>query len=205
MSTIATTIRLRPDVKRALNQAIIPPLNQTYIIDQALRHYLGMDTTAAIPIAGPKPPSMPNKVKSKQFVRPSKLELSDYFYNKGCIQEPEEQAQAFMDHYDSNGWRIGGKTPMKSWQAAVRNWLRGKKQRETNKRGYQDDKNKSAAQKLYEARAAQQHGAANAGSSMDQAGRGLWTHVHQGPPGRTNPGMGDIIDGAYTAASRPRD
>lgn len=29
--------------------------------------------------------------------------------------------QKFIDHYTSNGWRVG-KTPMKNWQAAVRTW-----------------------------------------------------------------------------------
>ena len=26
-----------------------------------------------------------------------------------------------MDYYDSNGWKVG-KSPMKDWQAACRNW-----------------------------------------------------------------------------------
>lgn len=29
----------------------------------------------------------------------------------------------FYDYYESNGWRVG-KTPMKDWQAAIRNWVR---------------------------------------------------------------------------------
>jgi hypothetical protein len=34
------------------------------------------------------------------------------------------EAEKFCDHYDSNGWKVGGKSPMKDWKAAVRNWLR---------------------------------------------------------------------------------
>ena len=32
-------------------------------------------------------------------------------------------AHRFYDYYESNGWRVG-KTPMKDWQAAIRNWVR---------------------------------------------------------------------------------
>lgn len=32
-------------------------------------------------------------------------------------------APRFYDYYESNGWRVG-KTPMKDWQAAIRNWVR---------------------------------------------------------------------------------
>ena len=32
-------------------------------------------------------------------------------------------AHRFYDYYESNGWRVG-KTPMKDWRAAIRNWVR---------------------------------------------------------------------------------
>src|SRR5262252_184499 len=31
--------------------------------------------------------------------------------------------QAFIDHYESNGWKVG-RTQMVDWKAAVRNWRR---------------------------------------------------------------------------------
>ena len=47
------------------------------------------------------------------------------------------QAEAFYDHFNSNGWRVGGKAQMRDWKAAARNWKRNigkfdgnKKQRE---------------------------------------------------------------------------
>lgn len=33
-------------------------------------------------------------------------------------------AETFHDHFTSNGWRVGGKAPMKDWQSAMRNWQR---------------------------------------------------------------------------------
>ncbi len=38
------------------------------------------------------------------------------------------EAAAFFDHFESNGWRVGGKTPMVNWQAAFRGWLRRRPQ-----------------------------------------------------------------------------
>lgn len=58
---------------------------------------------------------------SEKFVKPTFDELKNYFSERGCGQADLE-AQKFMNHYDSNGWMVG-KTKMKNWQAAVRNWL----------------------------------------------------------------------------------
>jgi len=54
--------------------------------------------------------------------RPSSLsETEDYFVAQGSIVE---EAAVFFDHFEANGWRQGGKTPMRDWQAAARNWIR---------------------------------------------------------------------------------
>ncbi|MBL4575589.1 MAG: hypothetical protein JKY51_05775 [Opitutaceae bacterium] len=56
--------------------------------------------------------------------RPTVEEINDY------MQEREfytlDQAEAFNDHFESNGWMVG-KSKMKSWQAAVRTWIRNAK------------------------------------------------------------------------------
>ncbi|GAA4368765.1 hypothetical protein GCM10023185_41790 [Hymenobacter saemangeumensis] len=38
--------------------------------------------------------------------------------------DAQTEAAAFYDHYESNGWRVSGKTPMVNWQAAFRGWMR---------------------------------------------------------------------------------
>lgn len=43
-----------------------------------------------------------------------------YFEEKDA---PVEEAEKFFNHYESNGWLVGGKAKMKNWQAAARNWL----------------------------------------------------------------------------------
>lgn len=36
---------------------------------------------------------------------------------------PELEAWKFFNHFESNGWKVGGKTPMQNWHAAARNWM----------------------------------------------------------------------------------
>ena len=43
--------------------------------------------------------------------------MRDYCESRGNSVDP----QAFVDFYESNGWRVG-KNPMKDWRAAVRTW-----------------------------------------------------------------------------------
>ena len=33
------------------------------------------------------------------------------------------EAQKFFNHFESNGWLVGGKAKMKNWHAAARNWI----------------------------------------------------------------------------------
>ncbi|MFD1466915.1 DUF1376 domain-containing protein [Hymenobacter caeli] len=42
--------------------------------------------------------------------------------------EAQAEATAFCDHYESNGWRVSGKTPMADWRAAFRGWMRRRTQ-----------------------------------------------------------------------------
>ncbi len=36
---------------------------------------------------------------------------------------PESEAKKFYNHYQSNGWLVGGKSPMKDWKAASEKWM----------------------------------------------------------------------------------
>ena len=37
--------------------------------------------------------------------------------------DAQTDAAAFCDHFQSNGWRVSGKTPMADWRAAFRRWM----------------------------------------------------------------------------------
>ena len=59
-----------------------------------------------------------NETKKKgRFAKPSFDDLEKYKQEKNLNLDP----QAFLNHYDSNGWKVG-KNPMKDWQATARNW-----------------------------------------------------------------------------------
>ena len=61
-----------------------------------------------------------NKViKRKVFSPPSVEEVKEYISEKGY----SVNANTFVDHYISNGWKVGS-NKMKDWQSTVRNWAR---------------------------------------------------------------------------------
>tara|TARA_R110002020_G_scaffold97708_2_gene233151 strand:+ start:738 stop:1409 length:672 start_codon:yes stop_codon:yes gene_type:complete len=35
----------------------------------------------------------------------------------------EMEAKKFFNHYQANGWKVGGRAPMENWQASASNWL----------------------------------------------------------------------------------
>lgn len=55
-----------------------------------------------------------------KFRKPQISEVKMYFAEK---DQPSEEAEKFFNHYESNGWLVGGKAEMKNWQAAARNWI----------------------------------------------------------------------------------
>ena len=56
-------------------------------------------------------------VKAKAFTIPTILEIKEY-----CKERKNNvDAEKFFDYYESKGWLVG-KTKMKNWQAAIRNW-----------------------------------------------------------------------------------
>ncbi|MCA9049843.1 MAG: hypothetical protein KDA89_14005 [Planctomycetaceae bacterium] len=57
---------------------------------------------------------------SRRFVKPTAEQVRTYATSQGSSHF---EADRFIDHFESNGWRIG-RTAMKDWQAAVRNWIR---------------------------------------------------------------------------------
>jgi hypothetical protein len=65
-------------------------------------------------------PSIRTVNESKTKVRPSVYELRAYASSIGFT---DFDPQAFIDHYEANGWKVG-RTAMKDWRATVRTWKR---------------------------------------------------------------------------------
>jgi hypothetical protein len=54
------------------------------------------------------------------FKKPTMQQLETFFARN---QWPDIEAKKFFNHYSSNGWLVGGKTPMANWKASVENWM----------------------------------------------------------------------------------
>lgn len=62
--------------------------------------------------------------KRERFTPPTLEELKAYAAEKGY---KTFNAERFLGYYEANGWRVG-KNPMKSWRAAVANWVAREKE-----------------------------------------------------------------------------
>jgi len=59
-------------------------------------------------------------INKKVFIKPTTEEVKNYALEAGLMIDSD----AFCDYFKSNGWKVGGRAPMKDWRAAVRNWCR---------------------------------------------------------------------------------
>jgi uncharacterized protein YdaU (DUF1376 family) len=62
----------------------------------------------------------PAPVKTTRFVKPTLSEAEEYRASKQLNMKCSD----FIDHFDSNGWKVGGKAAMKDWRAAMRQWAK---------------------------------------------------------------------------------
>jgi hypothetical protein len=60
------------------------------------------------------------KKEKEPSVKPTLNEAIAFFRSENY---PELEAKKFFNHFESNGWKVGGKAPMKDWHAAARNWM----------------------------------------------------------------------------------
>jgi hypothetical protein len=75
--------------------------------------------------------------EAKGSTRPLLQEVQAYFTQNNW--QPLE-AEKFHNHYESNGWLVGGKTPMKNWKASANNWM-------LNSRKFNSEKSSSPLEK----------------------------------------------------------
>ena len=67
-------------------------------------------------ILPPKPPT--GGSAQKRFSPPTVEMVAEY-----CKERHNGvDAQRFVDYYSANGWKVGGRSAMKDWKAAVRTW-----------------------------------------------------------------------------------
>lgn len=55
-----------------------------------------------------------------RFVPPTLEQVKSFFSEN---KSDHLEAEKYYNHFQSNGWLVGGRTKMKDWQAAARNWI----------------------------------------------------------------------------------
>lgn len=68
--------------------------------------------------------------KESAFITPQLKNVREYFTSQ---KYPTIEAEKFFNYFQSNGWLVGGRTKMKDWQAAARNWILNSKKITTGK------------------------------------------------------------------------
>ncbi|HOT13975.1 MAG TPA: hypothetical protein PK252_04355 [Bacteroidales bacterium] len=116
-------------------QALVPSINNTNLLniinDSDANSQTQFSKNENLPFSENNNPGMLQSQNSKRKKVAPKKEKPDSippimeeviaFFN--TEQFPIVEANKFYNHFESNGWRVGGKTPMKNWQAAARNWM----------------------------------------------------------------------------------
>ena len=108
-----------------------------YVQDIDIKNTFTPETVTSIPPAVSNVPAVQppvqeeEKPKQKRFVKPTLQEITEVMAVK--IREKygasvadtliNDQAENFLNYYESNGWRVG-KNPMKNWHCAVANWIK---------------------------------------------------------------------------------
>ena len=60
------------------------------------------------------------KKESSEIIPPKLSDVKLFFVSQGT---DENEAERFFNHFQSNGWLVGGKSKMKNWQASAKNWI----------------------------------------------------------------------------------
>jgi SOS-response transcriptional repressor LexA len=76
----------------------------------------------------PKPNNCPEEIVKKKLrekkvaeqIPPDWESVLEFFSEK---QNTAIEAEKFYNHFQSNGWLVGGKSKMKDWKAGARNWM----------------------------------------------------------------------------------
>lgn len=64
--------------------------------------------------------SRAKRVRQTVFMPPDLAEVWRFFEEE---KSTKLEGEKFFNYFQSNGWKVGGRAPMKDWRAAARNWL----------------------------------------------------------------------------------
>lgn len=96
-------------------------------------HVTPMSRQCHAPVTVQKPEARGQKPeRERTLVRPTR---SDWLAYATEIKWNQRDAESAFDHYESNGWKVGGRAPVKDWKACARNCQR--RNQTTNQKGTQ--------------------------------------------------------------------
>ena len=86
------------------------------------------------------------RAAEKKFTRPEITRVLSFFKKNNY---PDIEAKKFFNHYQANGWLVGGATPMNDWLSSAHKWMlnaerfntRGNQKNTSTKAGYTNNKN----------------------------------------------------------------
>ena len=98
------------EVSQVTEVAVVP--------EAATTETAAVEAVEAVEVAATPKPATRRRTPPMQ--RPTVWEVENFCRTQG-LQLVD--AQRFVDYYEANGWKVG-RNPMRSWQAAARNWQR---------------------------------------------------------------------------------
>lgn len=107
----------------SISKAVIEILRKSIVCKGFSSNYGGARAGAGKRKTEEKPKEIQKPTQKTRFVKPTLEEIKNYCKS----QNYDIDAQGFYDFYESKGWKVGN-SPMKDWQATVRNWERRNKQ-----------------------------------------------------------------------------
>jgi hypothetical protein len=114
------------DRETIVSQHAPEELNISDFKEELLDEGINTPTSEKVPLNGKfdknnskekKKGSAEKRKESAAFIKPTLEEVVEYCKERGNGIDPQQ----WIDHYTSNGWKVG-KNSMKDWKAAVRTW-----------------------------------------------------------------------------------
>lgn len=133
-STEPVPVSERTNIETSIEQALVPYINNTNILNSNIENEsthskndivlkVSKNRVKVVELNGEKiqPKNKKTKIKTKALATPPDIpSVHSYFLEQ---KSSEIEANKFYNYFQSNGWKVGGKTPMQDWQAAARNWM----------------------------------------------------------------------------------
>ena len=124
----------RTNSETSIEQALVPYINNINSINANIENEstqskndivlkVSKNRVKVVEVNGEKmqPENKKAKIKTRVLVTPPEIaSVRSYFKEQNSS---EIESEKFYNYFQSNGWKVGGKTPMQDWQAAARNWM----------------------------------------------------------------------------------